>query len=346
MLDDLRLFHEKDALDALGATEHQYEQLRQRVTLEGNARFANVHNVIYAGMGGSALPALFVQVWPGLMKPFEVLRGYDVPDYVDQNTLVIAASVSGNTEETLSALSQAAARGAQIAIITGGGELQRIAKQNGYLYALVPKMAYARGNMFVILRTLLQLLDVADILKDKDGYQAELAKTAVFLQTAGQSWRPDIPTAQNRAKQIAQELLGRSVVMYSGPRLYPAAYKWKVDFNENSKQIAWANQYPEFNHNELTGWSKQPVEKPYAVVELRSMLENPRIQRRFDLSERLLSGMRPAPIIIEVEGQNLPQQLLWSTMLGDFVSLYLAFASGVNPAPLPLVDKLKDALKK
>jgi glucose/mannose-6-phosphate isomerase len=344
MLDNLKLFHEKDTVDTLGATERQYEQLVQKTTVSGRKNFDSVHNVVYAGMGGSALAALFVQVWPGLSEPFEIVRGYDLPGYVAQDTLVIAASVSGNTEETLSALAQAEVKGAQIAVITGGGELRRIAEQKGYLQVSIPKMAYSRGNMLTTFRLLLQVLDTAGILKRN--YQSELEKAAGFLHAASQHWRPDVPTAQNKAKQIAQELLGRSIVVYSGPRLYPAAYKWKVDFNENAKQVAWANQYPEFNHNEFSGWSKQPVDKPYAVVELRSGLENPRIQKRFELSERLLSGMRPAPIIIDVEGEDLLEQLLWSTMLGDFVSLYLAFASGVNPIPLPLVDKLKDALNK
>jgi glucose/mannose-6-phosphate isomerase len=171
-----------------------------------------------------------------------------------------------------------------------------------------------------------------------------LAAQAGFLKTSAVAWRPDVATVKNHAKQIAQELLGKSVVIYSGPKLFPVAYKWKVGCNENAKQVAWANQLPEFNHNEFSGWSKQPTDKPYAIIELRSNLEHERVQRRFELSAQLLSGMRPAPIVVDVQGASLLEQLLWASLLGDFVSLYLAFLTNINPTPLPLVDKLKEAL--
>jgi glucose/mannose-6-phosphate isomerase len=138
--------------------------------------------------------------------------------------------------------------------------------------------------------------------------------------------------------------MGKSIVVYSGPKLSPVAYKWKLGFNENAKQIAWVNQYPELNHNEFTGWSKQPVDKPYAVIELRSSLEHPRIQKRFEVTERLLSGIRPSPLVVDAEGESLLTQLVWSAVLGDFVSVYLALLNGLNPAPLELVDKLKQAM--
>src|SRR6185437_9932961 len=111
---------------------------------------------------------------------------------------------------------------------------------------------------------------------------------------------------------------------YSGPKLYPATCRWKIGINENAKQVAWANQYPELNHNEFTGWSRQPVEKPYAVVELRSTLEHPRVQKRFEETERLLSGMRPVPIVVNTQGSTVLEQLAWAALLGDYASIYLA----------------------
>src|SRR4051794_36703123 len=109
MLDDLKYIHQRDAQDVLGIAERQYKQLIHRFEIATvNGEYANV---VYAAMGGSALAALLSQSWPGCGVPFEVCRRYDIPAYVSEKTLFIAASYSGNTEETLSALSAAQARG-------------------------------------------------------------------------------------------------------------------------------------------------------------------------------------------------------------------------------------------
>src|SRR2546430_6517767 len=114
MLDDLKYIHEKDVEDTLGIAGRQWKQLQHQFTLSGKAAFGHVHNIVYAAMGGSALAALLVHTWPALPEPFELVRDYDLPQYVDGDTLVIAASYSGNTEETISALAAAEQRGAQI----------------------------------------------------------------------------------------------------------------------------------------------------------------------------------------------------------------------------------------
>jgi glucose/mannose-6-phosphate isomerase len=134
------------------------------------------------------------------------------------------------------------------------------------------------------------------------------------------------------------------VIVYSGPLLYPAANKWKICCNENAKNLAWSNQYPELNHNEFIGWTSHPVDKPFGVVEIRSNLENARTQKRFVVTEKLLSGKRPAPIVVTPVGENYLQQLLWSSMLGDFVTIYLALLNNQNPTPVDLVEKFKAEL--
>lgn len=342
MLDDLKYIHERDAQDALGIAEKQASQLTQQFTFTGNQTFEAVDNVVYAGMGGSALAALLVHTWPKLRVPFEVVRDYDLPDYVNEKTLVIAASYSGNTEETLSALEQAEAKSAQIAIIAGGGALQEVATAKGYLLGELPKVVQPRYAVLSNYKLLLDILHKTGVLADD--FSNELTQAAGFLSGAIQSWLPTVKTTENPAKQLALEVLGKSVVIYGGPKLFPAAYKWKISFNENAKQIAWAGQYPEFNHNEFIGWSKQPVDKPYVVIDLRSTLEHPQVQKRFSVSERLLSGMRPTPEIVTAHGSTILEQLLWTIALGDFVSLYTGIANGLNPAPVELVEKFKKEL--
>lgn len=343
MLDDLKLIHEKDPQDALGIAEKQHEQLLYAFDIP--KLDAQPENIVVAGMGGSAFGALISTSWPGHTMPFEIVRNYDIPAYVSAKTLFVASSYSGNTEETIAALEQAEAKGACIVIIANGGKLEEIAAAKKYPFAKLPTVGQPRFAVLVALKGLLSLLAAAGVVSMEE-LQPQLEAAATFLEKAVKAWRPDVPTAQNRAKQIAQEIIGKSAVIYSGPRLYPAAYKWKIDCNENAKHIAWVNQYPEFNHNEFIGWSKQPVDKPYTVIDLRSNLEHERIQKRFVVSERLLSGMRPSPIVVEVEGRSLLEQLVWTIALGDYTSVYLALLNNVNPSPVDLVEAFKVALNQ
>jgi glucose/mannose-6-phosphate isomerase len=335
MLDDLKLIHTRDASDALGIAEKEWQQLQTEFDLPELIRPFN--NIVFAGMGGSALGASLSQSWPGYSVPFEICRSYTVPAYTGQDTLFIASSYSGNTEETLSALKQAEERGAQIIIISTGGTLTEIAQLHGHAYIQLPEVGQPRFAVFESYKALLAVLIRAGQVHDFN----DLTRAAELVRTACAEWGPAVSTSSNQAKQIALELMGKSVVIYAGPLLYPAAYKWKISFNESAKNIAWCNQLSEFNHNEFEGWVSHPIDKPYAVVDLRSKLEHPQIQKRFELSAKLLSGKRPAPLVIEPRGSTLVEQLLWTTALGDFVSIYLAILNGVDPTPVDLMEKLK-----
>lgn len=341
MLDDLKMIHERDAEDALGIAEKQWQQLQTTYDLpviEGS-----IDNVVHAGMGGSALWGLVSKSWPSYSVPFDLCRDYDIPAYVSENTLFIASSYSGNTEETLAALEQAEAKQAKIAIITGGGKLAEIAKEKGYPLALLPKVEQPRFALLAGFKALITLLERANLVTAESAEQT-ISQAGDFLKDAIAAWIPTVPTKDNPAKHLAQELMGKSPVVYAGPKLFPAAYKWKISFNENAKNVAWCNEIPEFNHNEFNGWVSHPVDKPYTVVDLRSNLEHARVQKRFEVTERLLSGKRPRTHVIEAEGQTLLEQLVWTIAYGDFVSLYLALLNGINPTPVEYVEKFKKAL--
>jgi glucose/mannose-6-phosphate isomerase len=339
MLDDLRKIHERDPQDALGVAEKQWQQLVQDFECDVEPRtFANI---VLSGMGGSALSAYTAQDWLSLNVPFEICRSYDAPGYVGPDTLFIASSHSGNTEETLSALKQAMEKQATIVVIASGGELERIARESGYTFLRLPANFQPRQVVFAGLKALAVLFDAYGL---TDGAVTELTTVSTKLQAGAASYVPTQPTAQNLAKQIALECMGKSVVIYSGPKLASAAYKWKISVNENAKQIAWWNQYSEFNHNEFLGWTGAPEQKPYTVIELRSILEHPQIQKRFEISAKLLSGKRPAPIVVEAEGETALEQLLRTMVLGDFVAIYLALLGNVNPTPIDLIERLKHDL--
>lgn len=342
MLDDLKYIHERDAQDALGVAEKQWQQLQYDFDVKWQAKDLDIHSVVLAGMGGSALPGVFLRSWPGTNVPFEIVRDYSLPNYVDEHTLFISSSYSGNTEETLSALNEAGQRGAQIVVTTAGGELEKIAKDKNYPLYKIPSGIQPRMCSFYFIAAFMQILEPLGLVAK--GSIDELKTAGDWLKDETVSWQATVPAGKNPAKQLALELIGKSVVVYSGPKMFPAANKFKICLNENAKNIAWVNQYSEFNHNEFIGWSSHPIEKPYAVVEIRSDLENERIQKRFLVTEKLLSGKRPQPEVVEPEGDSLIKQLLWSSNFADFVSIYVALLNGVNPTPVDLVERFKKAL--
>ena len=344
MLDDLKYIHQKDTYDALGVISKQSEQLLQKYDLgECDRRF---ENVVHAGMGGSALWAIVARYWPGFNVPFEITKDYDLPAYVNEKTLFIAASVSGNTEETLSSLAKAEAAGAYVVVIASGGKLAEIAREKGYPFLELPKVRPPRYGMFNGLKALTVLASKYGLTNNSNAV-SELESAASFVQAAIDSWRPDVATNQNLAKQIALECAGKSMVIYSGPDLSPAAHKWKIGFNENAKNVAWEYTFPEFSHNEFTGWTSHPVEKPYQIIYLLSSFDNDRIKKRFELTEKFLSGRWPSPQHVEVQGTTLLEQLLWAVTLGDFVSVYTALLNGTSPIDMgdhDIIERFKKEL--
>src|SRR5512146_1792563 len=198
MLDDLKMIHERDAQDALGVAGKQWQQLTHDYQVK-LPPFENVANVVLAGMGGSALPAVFLGAWPGVKVPFEIVRNYNLPGYVNRRTLFIAASYSGNTEETLSALAEAEAKDAQIAVITAGGRLAEQAKQKDYPTFTIPTGIQPRMCAFYFLAALIQLLEPSDLVAE--GSLAELRETAGWLGDRMKTWSAEVPGKDNPAKQ-------------------------------------------------------------------------------------------------------------------------------------------------
>ena len=340
LLDDLKMIHDRDQQDALGVAERQWEQLLHNFEIPGSD--AQIENVVYAGMGGSSLSALLSKTWPGYNVPFEVCRNYDIPAYVGPKTLFIAASFSGNTEETLSSLAQAESKKAAIVVIASGGKLAEIAKSKNYPFAKLPSISQPRYGALYVLKAITQIL-VSYGLTDPAN-KSILEDAAPKLKESLARYRPDTPTAKNPAKQMALELMGGSPVIYASNLFFPVAYKWKISFNENAKNVAWAGEYPEFNHNEFLGWSSHPVDKPYKIVDLRSSFDHPQITKRFEVSDRMLSGKRPAAQVVQLQGETVLDQMIYGMGFGDFTSLYLALLNGLNPTPVDLIEKLKAEL--
>jgi glucose/mannose-6-phosphate isomerase len=345
MLDDVNVVSQRDPEDALGVAASLYRQVGYAGDLadaEHDGR--ELHGVVVAGMGGSALAADFAKVLlsDSLTVPFEVVKNYTLPAYADRNTLVIASSHSGNTEETVECMNEAINRGCQMAAIATGGAIQQIASEHHVMFGAIPHDTQPRMGMIYNLRVLLRILMAYGLIKD-DLYN-EMTQSVDWLQSESELWTKGVPAERNYAKQLALQAVGKTPVFYAGNLMAPVAYKWKISWNENAKNVAFWNYLPEFNHNEFLGWTSHPIEKPFAVFDLVSELEHPRVQKRFALSDRLLSGLRPKSSVVPLQGSSLLQQMLWGCILADFASIYVGILNGVDPTKVELIEKFKTEL--
>lgn len=345
MLDDQNVLSQRDRQGALDVAANLYEQARYDVQVE-NADHddRDIKNIVIAGMGGSALAADIAKV---LLRydvdvPLEVVKSYTLPGYVSHNTLVIASSHSGNTEETVACLYEAIGKSAQVAVTATGGKLLEVANEHGAMFARMPHNTQPRMALFYNLRCILALIGQFGF--NTDYLLNEIRDAADWLKGESDQWNKAVGVEHNYAKQLALQAVGKTPVIYGGSLMAPIAYKWKISWNENAKNVAFCTTYPEFNHNEFLGWTSHPVEKPFIVFDLRSQFEHPQVLKRFELSDRLLSGMRPKATAVDMAGDTLVKQMLWGCALADYTSIYVAILNNVDPTQVDLIEKLKKEL--
>jgi len=338
MLDDLNIIKQRDPQDALAVAAASPEQLKAELTVDLTP-VKPIANVVLTGMGGSAFPAGFISTWPKLGVPFLISRDYVLPDFVNDQTLVIASSFSGNTEETLSSLEDARTKGAQIVIQANGGKLKQKATEYNLPFVQIPDCAQPRMASFYFYKAIVEILAAAGLV-DKN-FTQELTNMSAKMAEAVKKWAPNVATKDNLAKQVAEHMVGKTPIIYAGPLMYPAAVKWKICVNENAKNTSWCNVLPEFCHNEFIGWSGMPVQKPFAIFDIFSSFEHERTKKRFDVADRLLSGVRPKAYRIEAVGDSPLEQMVYAIMLGEHASVYLAILNNINPTPVDLVERFK-----
>jgi glucose/mannose-6-phosphate isomerase len=308
--------------------------------------FFDIRNVVLIGMGGSAIGGDLVRslLSSKLQVPFYVCRHYKLPDFVDDESLVIASSYSGNTEETLSGLDDALDRKSMLAAITTGGMVADVCKLNGIPVATLPGGMQPRAALGYSFVPLLLLLEKVKLVS---GMSAIISATIEKLRIYRQDYIEDAPVKNNPAKKLAEQLKGKVVVIYSGPTLTDAvAVRWKGQICENAKTLAFANQFAEFNHNELVGWSDlthQFADK-LAVVILRDKDDHPQIKKRMDIVKPLIEDTGTEVIEVESKGAGEMERMFSLIQFGDFVSYYLAILNKQDPTPVITIEMLKAAL--
>ncbi|HUQ39422.1 MAG TPA: bifunctional phosphoglucose/phosphomannose isomerase [Acidimicrobiales bacterium] len=311
--------------------------------LQGLPAHDSIENVVVLGMGGSgaAGDVLMAVAGPFMPVPVVVVKSYSLPAFVGEGTLVFAISCSGDTEETIEAVTEAAVTGAKIVAITGGGELDKLARGWGAPVINVPDdIPQPRAALGAMAVPPLIVLEETGLFPGA-GRWVELAVEQLKRR------RDELTATENPALAMARRI-GRTIPLIHGGHSLgaAAARRWKTQVNENAKAPAFWNVQPELCHNEVQGWGQHgdATRQLLTLVMLRHDAEHPQVTRRFELVAEWLREVVAGVEEVRAAGEGDLAQLLDLVLFGDFVSLHMAALEGIDPGPVPVLDSLKSVL--
>jgi glucose/mannose-6-phosphate isomerase len=289
-------------------------------------RYADVDKVVFAGMGGSAIAGDVVKDWiNGINKvPMEAVRGYHLPAYVDEDTLVFLVSYSGDTEETLSCMLDAAQKGCKMVCISSNGAMQRAAKALKLPILGLPKMAAARVSFPYLLAPIPYVLAKLNILP-LDKVEKEMSEATEMVAKLTKEYAIEKPFEKNYAKQAAFQIFGTVPIIYSYSQYRSVGLRFKTQVNENCKLPARCDVFPELDHNEIMSWeaSKQ-ILKHYTLILLRGPEEPEEVRSRIEVLKEKFFTKAKGMIEIHAQGQTTLTRMFHLLFTADMISLYLA----------------------
>jgi len=348
-LDDPAVLKRIDVSGMLGRVRELPRQLAVARQIAGSVELSPRHRevdaVLVLGMGGSAIGADLVAGIAGdrLRVPLLVHRDYGLPAWVGQRTLVIAASHSGETVETLSGAAAARERDVPLVVVTTGGELGRRATAEGTPYLRYEAPGQPRAAIGFGIGLVHELLVNAGLLRSPDPFGPAVEGLESLLERNA----PSVETDANPAKQLAWSIFGRIPIVFGAGVMSPVARRWKTQLNENAKAWAMYEPMPEANHNAIEG-SLNPRELSDAlyVVELRDPQEPSDIASRYRVVEELLGERATNRSTVWAEGPSPLARVLTAVAFGDLVSVYLAILYQTDPTPVTLLAMLKERLAR
>ncbi len=296
-----------------------------------------INSILVCGLGGSGIGGKIVYFLSKseLKIPFDITNDYSIPEFVNENTLVIASSYSGNTEETIAAVQVAQNRNAEIVVISSGGELLNMAKQNQWNHYIIPSGEQPRAMLAYSLIQQLYILT---------GYKLTSSTILNNLNKVNLLIEKNEDSIKSEAKSVAKSLFGKTPVIYSGADFEGVAIRFRQQINENAKQLCWHHVIPEMNHNELVGWNSGNDQ--FAVVKLNSNLDFYRTQKRWDICKEIISKKTNTLIEIYAKGDSHIEQVMYFIHLTDWVSFFLAELKKVDAVEVDVIIKLKAELAK
>ncbi|WP_037494785.1 bifunctional phosphoglucose/phosphomannose isomerase [Solirubrobacter soli] len=327
--------------EVLGLAEHLEDALWRVDSAQARPVDAT-GGVIVAGMGGSASGGRLAVGALGsrLVRPLVVADGYALPAWAGPSTLVFASSYSGNTEETLSAYEDAAARGCPRLVASTGGALVARAREDGVPVVPIPGGFQPRA---AIGYALVGALEAAALGGAAPSVRSEIEAAWALAAELTEEWGPDAPE-DSEAKSIARSLHGTVPVIAGAELAGAAAYRWKCQFNENSALPAFASVLPEADHNEVVGWDAAPSLGSFSYVSLEDPGAHPRNALRAELTAEIAAAGCSPVVRVQARGETPVERIVSLVLLGDLVSIYAAVLRSADPVDIPGIDRVKAAL--
>jgi len=350
LLEDLDALRRRDPSGMLGSIAAFPEQLeaawRLSRELDLPERHRSATTAVVLGMGGSAVAGDLVRAIfsDRLRVPLFSVRDYELPAWVGQDTLVIASSHSGATEETIAALGTALERRCPVAVITTGGAIGEVAKQVDLPRLIYANAAPPRASLGYGLGLLAGLLERAGMLELAD---SEVEEAVAGAREVASSCAADVPAASNLAKQLAWSVLDRLPVIEGSGFLAAVARRWKTQINENANSAAASEELPEATHNTVVGYEQPEALRDHQyVIFLASPADSPRNRERARLSSELLNVSGIDHRRVTFEGSSRFAQACAAISLGDYVSFYLALLYGVDPSLTDSLTLIKTSMSE
>lgn len=321
--------------------ENFTNQMREAIAIGEKATFSapknEIRNVLVTGLGGSGIGGTIIaQVCEKeLGVPLNVSKDYSIPNYVNEHTLLIVSSYSGNTEETLESLDMALKQKAKIVCVTSGGKVLEIAKQNGLDHIIIPGgmpprscLGYSLTQLFYVLHGMKQI---------GSNFKADLQKSVELMDSERENIKRD-------SRALAEKLIGKIPVIYSAANYEGVTVRLRQQIDENSKMLCWHHVFPEMNHNELVGWTEKHDD--VAVIMFRNKDDYFRTQKRMDICKEIFAKYTPHIHEIWSKGDTQLQKSMYLIHYGDWISWYIAEIKNIDAVEVKVIDYLKGELSK
>ncbi len=307
----------------------------------------NFKNIVVLGMGGSAIGGDLLSDYLAdeFAIPIVVIRGYDIPKFVNEDSLVFAVSYSGNTEETISALKKCLDAKARVIALTSGGKFAALVRENNFPVIKVPARIQPRAAISYLFFPILKVLERLGLIKERDG---EIEETYNILQELSREYSAKSPSENNLAKKVALRLYQHLPLVYGSKGLLEAvAMRWKTQINENSKWPCFWNVFPELDHNEIVGYEiENNINQQVKIIYLQDKEGLLRVEQRQKITRKIIEDKVAEFIVCPTKGKGKMARMFSLIYLGDLVSYYLAILNQVDPSPVACIEDLKKELDK
>lgn len=344
-LEEIKKIDQEGYLESLQEFPEQCERCwKDWQSLPLPARFVQAKSILITGMGGSNIGGALVT---GLSKdipiPVVIWRDYGVPGWLNKDTLVIAISFSGNTEETIDSFKKAAEKTDKLITIASDGELDVLSRKYKTTHYKINYLGQPRssfGFLFTSAVAIFAKLKLIEINED------DFREAVVLLKALQKKIDANVFTSHNQAKLLAKKLVDKIPLVYGSGNLELMARRWCNEFGENSKVAAFFQIIPEMNHNTLNGVEfPKNLPQEISVIILQSKFDHPRNRIRQNVTLQVLQKKRIPVETLMLEPSPTPlSEVLQFTLMGAYVSYYLGMLYDANPAKIPLVDFLKEKL--